>query len=253
MILPKSFVKKKKLYFLHIPKTAGTSVSSVLSQIAENKGLKMVGPILIDHLNQRPNWEKSDLLAGHLGLLPLSYNFQYFVILRDPLERLYSHYSHLKRDPAHPQHKILAETDLNFEEYLLDERLHNLNYNMQARYLSTVPKLDNSDEQTIYIFPQKAYEFENSAKSMVSLELAFHTLENALYVGDQSNLSETWKFLEVYFGFSGIQAPFLNTNLENQKRFSAREVKAAQPLIELDTIIYQRWQNTNRFHKKYIP
>ncbi len=235
------FLRKKKLYFLHIPKTAGTSVSNVLSQIAEKKDLNMVGPILIDHLIERPNWEKSDLLIGHLGLLPLDHNFQYFTILRDPLERLYSYYSHVKRDPIYYHHKIVSGENLNFEEFLLDDRFYNINFNMQTRYLSTVPNLEESGREMI--FAQKAYDFENSAIDNVSLGLALSTLEKALWVGDANNLSQLGRLLEKRLDFPNIDFPFLNVDPGIRKEFSPLEIEAAKPLIELDTVIYQRWKS----------
>jgi hypothetical protein len=233
------FKVSKKLYFLHIPKTSGTSVSNVLSQVATEKNLKMVGPILLDHVPERPDWEKSDLLVGHLGLLPLDYGYKYFTILRDPIERLYSYYSHVYRDPIHYHHKIVAGEELNFEEYLLDQRFYNLNYNMQARYLSVKPKLDNLEEEII--FAQKAFEFENSSKYDINFDLAKSTLENALCVGNSSNLSQLGKFFEKRFDIPNIKFPFLNSNPGNRKIFSHSEIQAAEPLIELDQILFKKY------------
>jgi hypothetical protein len=237
--------RRKQLYFLHIPKTAGTSVSNCLSEIAAKKDLKMVGPILIDHLIERPQWENSDLLVGHLGLLPLKHKFQYFTILRDPLDRLYSYYSHVKRDPVYFIHNVVAGENLSFEEYLLDDRFFNINFNMQARYLSMTPKMDNLEIDTV--FAQLAYTFENSETSSISLDTAISTLENALWVGDQNDLSSLGKFLEGHFGFSDIKFPFLNNNPGEFKKFTSSEIEAAKPLIELDTMIYGRWKNKNRY------
>ena len=239
--LRKGFRRKKKLYFLHIPKTAGTSVSNILAQIAVEKELKMVGPILIDHLIERPKWEESDLLIGHLGLLPLEYKFDYFTVLRDPLERLYSHYSHVKRAPDHYLHKIVVEEELDFLDYLLDERFYNLNYNLQTRYLSTKPKIESSDTEKT--FDQKAYEYENSPHTNVKLELALWTLENSRWVGNSSNLSQLGRFLEMRFDFPGIQFPYLNQAPASGKIFSPEEIEAAKPLIELDTILWKSWKN----------
>jgi hypothetical protein len=239
--LRRGFRRKKKLYFLHIPKTAGTSVSSILSQIAAEKDLKMVGPILIDLLIERPNWEEYDLLIGHLGLLPLEYKFDYFTVLRDPLERLYSHYSHVKRDSNHYLHKIVVVEELDFLDYLLDERFYNLNFNLQTRYLSTKPRIDSSDTEKT--FDQKAYEFENSSHTNVKLELALRTLENSSWVGNSSNLSQLGSFLEMRFDFANIHFPYLNQDPVSGKIFSPEEIEAAKPLIELDTILWQSWKN----------
>jgi hypothetical protein len=237
----KGFRRKKKLYFLHIPKTAGTSVSNILSQIAEGKDLKFVRPVLIDHLIDTPNWEKFDLLAGHLGLLPLEYKFDYFTVLRDPLERLHSHYSHVTRDSNHYLYKVVVEEELDFLDYLLDERFFNLNYNLQTRYLSTKPRIESSDMERT--FDQKAYEFENSPYTNVKLELALRTLENASWVGNSSNLNQLGRFLEMRFDFPNIHFPFLNQDPASGKIFSPEEIEAAKPLIELDTILWQSWKN----------
>jgi len=238
----KSFQTGEKLYFLHIPKTAGTSVSRALFQIAEEKELRMVGGVLFDHLADIPDWDESKVLAGHLGLLPLHYNFEYFTVLRDPLERLYSYFSHVKRDPNHYFNRIVARENLDFLDYLLDQRFHNLNFNMQTRYLSAMPRL--GDLQGLDVLTPMAYEFENSSISEISLKQALRTLEKALWVGDINNLSELGLFLEKRFQIPKIDFPFLNLDPRIRKQFSPLEIEAAKPLIELDTVLYQRWRGS---------
>jgi hypothetical protein len=233
-----------KLYFLHIPKTAGTSISQTLFQIAQEKNQVIVGPILLDHLVAIPNWEESNILVGHLGLLPLDYKFQYFTVLRDPLERLYSYYSHVKRDSFHYFNKVVVEENLDFLEFLLDKRFYNLNFNMQTRYLSTTPRLGNSHGSSVSI--PEAYEFENSDVSGISLKRATRTLEKALWVGDINNLSQLGGFLEDRFNIRNIEFPFLNLDPGKRRKFSPLEIEAAKPLIELDEILYQRWKSSIR-------
>jgi len=234
----------KKLYFLHIPKTAGTSISQTLHQIAQAKKHELVGPILLDHLASIPNWKESNFLAGHLGLLPLDYKFQFFTVLRDPLERLYSYYSHVKRDSYHYFNKVIVEENLNFLDYLSDKRFYNLNFNMQTRYLSKIPEIGYTHYSEI-VNPE-SYEFENSDVSDISLKRAIRTLEKALWVGDVNNLSQLGQFLEKRYDFSKIEFPYLNLDPENRPKFSSLEIQAAKPLIELDSIIYKRWTKTNR-------
>jgi hypothetical protein len=233
----------KKLYFLHIPKTAGTSISQTLHQIAQVKKQELVGPILLDHLASIPNWKESNFLAGHLGLLPLDYNFQYFTVLRDPLERLYSYYSHVKRDTHHYLHKVILEENLNFLDYLLDKRFYNLNFNMQTRYLSKTPEIGLRRQSEIVV--PETYEFENSDVSDISLMRAIHTLEKALWVGGVNNLGQLGQFLEKRYSVSKFEFPHLNLGTENRPKFSSLEIQAAEPLIELDSIIYKRWTKNN--------
>ena len=237
----KTLQTRKKLYFLHIPKTAGTSVSRALFQIAEENELRMVGSILLDHLADKPDWKESNVLAGHLGLLPLQYKFDYFTVLRDPLERLYSYFSHVKREPDHYFNRIVAGENLDFLDYLLDQRFYNLNFNMQTRYLSTMPRL--ADLEGSDVLTQMAYEFENSSISDISLKQALRTLEKALWVGDINNLSQLGLCLKKKFQIPKIDFPFLNLDPGIPKKFSPLEIEAAKPLIELDTIIYQHWKS----------
>ena len=237
--------RRKKLYFLHIPKTSGISIFSALSDIAIQKELKMVGHVLLDHLVEHPKWAKSEILIGHLGLLPLKYNFEYFTVLRDPLERLYSHYSHIYRMPGHYLHKVVAGEKLDFESYLLDERLLKLNYNMQTRYLSCYPRIKNYPEK---IFPQEqAAYFENSIESDVNLDLAINTLNNASWVGTPNSLNELESFLQIKFDLTDVRIPVLNVRPGPKKVFTSGEIRAAKPLTELDQFIFDKFGSRHNF------
>lgn len=198
----------------------------------------MIGPGLLDDLPHKPKWHDSDILAGHFGLLPLTYNYEYFTVLRDPLERLHSHYSHIKMDPGHYLNKLVTGEKLSFYDYLVDKRFYNSNYNLQTRYLSNYPKFTNSKSKK----PEhQAIGFENSSASTVNLNLAIKTLRNSLWVGNQNNLSEIGEFLGNRFGLSNIKFPLLNVGSGSTRSFSTREIEAAQPLIALDQVIFNQW------------
>jgi len=234
---------KKKLYFLHIPKTSGMSTASALNQVANQKRIKIVGPVLLDHLVENPKWTKSDILVGHLGLLPLNYNYEYFTIVRDPLERLYSHYSHIKRMPGHYLHDVVFGEGLNFENFLLDKRLTNLNFNMQTRYLSCYPESAELEKKGLH--QEKAKIFENSDLSKVNLEIALETLTKASWVGTPNDLNSLKLFLEKRFGLSNIEIPFINVRPGPKKIFSLQEITASEPLIKFDRVIFN-YVSTNK-------
>lgn len=234
---------RKKLYFLHIPSTSGTSISAALNQIAIEKNIKILGPILLDFIVDNPKWAESDILIGHLGLLPLTYNYDYFTVLRDPLERLYSNYSFINRTPEHYFHDFVAGEKLNFENYLLDKRFTKQNFNMQTRYLSCYPESDNLDKKASFL--EYAYKFENSDLQGIRLEVAIETLMNASWVGTPNDLNPLRLLLEKRFGVSDIQFPFLNVTPGPKKIFSSREITAAEPLMELDQIIFKYWSRSS--------
>ena len=128
------------LYFLHIPKTAGTSVTKWLA----------------DHIDQEKvcpakNWDQLVMLdqralstyrifAGHFGM-----DFEPFLgrriaavtLLRNPLRRTISHYKHVCRDPNHPLHQHVAHQ--SFETFVMDRQNWAMIENFQARYLVTTP------------------------------------------------------------------------------------------------------------------
>ena len=230
---------RKKLYFLHIPKTAGISISDSLGRIATQKRFTMLGPVLIDHLKEYPKWAESDILVGHLGLLPLDFNYEYFTVLRDPLERLYSHYSHIKRGEGHFFNRIVVEEELDFERYLLDERFARINFNMQTRYLSSKPILKTT--QITGHHQEQAEYFENSPESNVNLEIAVDTLSKAAWVGSSINFRDLELFLEKRYSISGVDIPRLHVRPGPRRIFTPREKKAAEPFIELDQLIYSKW------------
>ena len=226
----------RKLYFLHIPKTAGTSVAAMLQQIASAHRLNFHGPLLIDHLRSIPQWENSDILAGHLGRLPLKSGFEFFTLLRNPIERLYSYYSHVQRDKNHYFHDIVCDERMSFEEWLLDPRLKKLNFNMQTRFLSTgakVPKGESGPKEW-----QLQKNFENQECHKLKLGTAIKTLNMALWLGTPDHLDSLCSFLSYQYNFHNLSIPTLNVNLEPRKKFTLNEIAAAAPMVKFDQVLF---------------
>ncbi len=133
---------------------------------------------------------------------------------------------------------------MSFESWLLDSRTRNLNYNMQARYLSSMPRFglqsiiqhvrkSNREEWSL----QKKY--ENQACSKVSVEKAIRTLTNAIWVGTPQNLGDLQSYLTQLHKVDDLHLPMLNTSGSPRSVFSKSEILAANPLIGLDTILYE--------------
>jgi hypothetical protein len=128
------------LYFLHIPKTAGTSVTKWLADrldygmICPAKNwdqLVMIGP---------QELAKYRVFAGHFGidLEPfLQRKITTATLLRDPLKRTISHYRHVRRDIEHPAHKHVLHQ--SFEMFVMDKANWPMIDNFQARYLVSAP------------------------------------------------------------------------------------------------------------------
>ena len=128
------------LYFLHIPKTAGSSVTLWLRR---QVGDDLACPVqLWDQLTriERSQLQKYKLFYGHFGVdlaAFLGRDVQTVTMLRDPLSRTISHYRHVRRDPRHPLHHRVAQE--SFEEFVRNRQNWSMIENVQARYLVHAP------------------------------------------------------------------------------------------------------------------
>lgn len=128
---------KKLLVVVHIPKTGGTSFSSVLRRVYGNRFLN-VGELSADWVNLRPNPNRILALSGHFpygwhremgchdsnekrnseGLFEGREIF-YVALVRDPMERLLSAYRYARKLGEHQYHKqAMRLTPSEFFHYL---------------------------------------------------------------------------------------------------------------------------------------
>ncbi|NUQ05112.1 MAG: sulfotransferase family 2 domain-containing protein [Anaerolineae bacterium] len=136
------------LFFIHIPKTAGTSVIDFLDR---HYSADEIAPAMLPEqlvLIPQGEIEKYRLLRGHFGykyrmLLPK--NTKTITILRDPIERIISYYYYLRRESARlprnrvPEHVRVA-TSLSLEEFASSKELYFLTSNCQVSTLISTPR-----------------------------------------------------------------------------------------------------------------
>ncbi len=119
----KTATKDQVLIHLHIPKTAGTSLTKLLTAQYEKKEYVTVNEGSVDQLKTltAPQIKQLKLIFGHLPYgtherIPQSP--QYVCVLRKPGERIYSFYRYLLRDVSNPIHKTLVAKNPSFGEFL---------------------------------------------------------------------------------------------------------------------------------------
>jgi hypothetical protein len=100
--------ESRPYYFLHIPKTAGTSLIHLLTQRfpPEQVCPAQIWSLLLEI--PREQLGRYRLFLGHLYHYLLDYLDRpaiTFTFLRDPLERALSHYEHILRHPGHYFHE----------------------------------------------------------------------------------------------------------------------------------------------------
>jgi hypothetical protein len=98
------------LAFVHIPKTAGTTLHKVISQQYPKEKIYIHhdtdGPPSAE-LAARIEAQGSSVVMGHfsVGLHEFIPSLRYVTCLRDPIARLISHYRHALHDPTHYLHR----------------------------------------------------------------------------------------------------------------------------------------------------
>jgi hypothetical protein len=127
------------VYFLHIPKTSGTSLRESFLRVY---GPEAASPnFLWDDLVQGTSQlsEQYRIVTGHLGgFLPLWLKRwpRIVTMLRDPVARALSHINHIQRKQEHPLHSI--SVGLNVHQYCTHPILRRTVDNFQSRYLASL-------------------------------------------------------------------------------------------------------------------
>lgn len=120
---------KQKIFFLHIPKCAGSSIQSLITKslfvgqkviwVATQKEAENFKKLTVDELLTYT------VVGGHVNysycrsIIPTEEwsAFYRFTILRDPVKRVISLYHYILRSPEHPSYHALKE--ISFEESVL--------------------------------------------------------------------------------------------------------------------------------------
>jgi hypothetical protein len=119
--------KTRKILFDHLPKCGGTSLKVYLRAQYPSKKV-----FSIDGLNPTASLDKFkklsrnkrhgyDLVEGHCANDLLGYvhpNSLKITMLRDPVERIISHFFYVKRTPKHYLHSIVVSSAMDLEQFV---------------------------------------------------------------------------------------------------------------------------------------
>jgi hypothetical protein len=132
------------LFFLHVPKTGGTTLTGLLEEhFSEEQILRVPRTAWTEGFRDLPAQElaKIRLVAGHFWVGPgdngvhdlLTADPVVITMLRSPIDRTLSGYRHIARSPRHPFHVQLREVGGSLVEFLRDLATTGYSRNVQAR------------------------------------------------------------------------------------------------------------------------
>jgi len=122
---------KQPFFFLHIPKTAGTTMNAVLD---DNFDQSRIFDLYTDDQREQlrettyEDLAQYDLVRGHVFIVnfedildgPIPFNV--FTFLRDPVKRVISEYHFLKSWPKSHLYRFLNDNDISLTEYVISDR-----------------------------------------------------------------------------------------------------------------------------------
>ncbi|MCP5094371.1 MAG: sulfotransferase family 2 domain-containing protein [Chloroflexi bacterium] len=135
----------KTVIFLHIPKTAGTTLHRIIKRQYPEKAIFSITADVGGSLSQLDALSESEkldiqMLKGHMdfGLHQRLPNpSRYFTIFREPIDRVVSYYYHILRSPNHPFHPQITENNLSLRD-CLEQGFDPSMENYQTRMLAGV-------------------------------------------------------------------------------------------------------------------
>lgn len=109
------------LAFIHIPKTAGTTLHKIISHQYPRVVIRhdSDGPLTPETASDIAS-SSPQVVMGHMsvGLHQFIPGVRYVTCLRDPISRLISHYHHALHDPAHYLHDPVHSRKLGLADYV---------------------------------------------------------------------------------------------------------------------------------------
>ncbi|WP_456417347.1 hypothetical protein [Thiolapillus sp.] len=248
-------------YFLHIPKTAGTTFRVLLENSFHLQDICPAYEFFQVKQYSNEQLMRFRLFRGHMGYNLVNYLPQAprtLVMLRDPMERAVSHFEYICRDPAHPKHRIIRERNLGLKEYLLDPVLSVEVTNAQVRPLAhladrTVLRklLENAGSQQDFACAWPHQEGVLPPDDEL-LDVALQRLEKMDFVGVAEKLDKAMELAAWLLGASAprrLQSLNINPGRTRLEALSDDVLELLKQATLLDRQLYAR--GSDLFEKQY--
>lgn len=218
------------IIFLHIPKTAGTTLHRIIKRQYRPAYLYHVDSAAesLSTFQQLPESQRARIrfLMGHFEMGVDAYlprPSTYFTMLRDPVARVASYYAHVRRDPDHYCHELVNTAQMDLETFVrsgTDVMVSNGQTRMIAGLLYDIP------------FGQCGPDVLETAK--------LHLDERFAFVGLTEQFDESLLFMHALFGWRTLFYADRNAtpNGVSKQPLTATARQAILEVNQLDMALY---------------
>lgn len=244
---------KAPLFFFHIPKTAGSTMQSILSRHYDTSQIAEAFTWTTLLNVERAELANKKLFQGHFyGPLEdiAGVRCNTFTVLRDPIERALSHYGHVRRDKSHYLHDR-AEGLGTLEAYLADPVTRSTVSNFQSRMLALEFDVEahffrlSDQEKSQWLLERHIETTDFGLTEEQVFSAAQQRLDRFFFTGITERFSETLTLLcdAMRWKYPKDQAQ-QNTNPERPRRnaLPPDTLKELERLNEVDLTLYSAAQ-----------
>ncbi len=239
------------LYFLHIPKTAGTTLNSFLDgEIFGHDAVYQSNWHTLLRRSQQEDLSQYRLFHGH-RYASFAYAYpgplRYITFIRDPIERALSHYGHVVRDEGHYLHELARRLG-SFEAYLNhpETRPTVVNFQIRALGLDVNPyaAAESLSDDELDEFKLERW-LETSQSEMSDAELLATALlrtEQFCFIGITERFDASVQLLCEAFGWplpEQTQARNVNTERLRREELPAAVLRDLVEVNRADLALYE--------------
>lgn len=237
--------------YLHIPKTAGTTMNHVLGRVyPKNKtfAIDNLRPMYSVHkdLAKRPETYRSALrlVKGHMYFGVHRYfnqEHRYFTILRDPIARVVSLFKEISRSPETEVYKAMVKNNWNLRQLVESGVYAEMSNDLTRRVLGTDFEYGATDQGLV----QKAIEHLDESFSCVGMQEHFD--ESILLFAKELS----WKKKPYYLSLNkSVKEKKVEVKTDELTLEAIRKVNQLD--IQLYAICYQRFRKTLDENEQFL-